>query len=65
MGRRAAQQLLAWLTAQEEQMIALLEELVVAESPSVDPRALERALAIVERELVELGFVVRRAAGAQ
>ena len=65
MGRRAAQQLLAWLTAQEEHTIALLEELVVAESPSVDPRALERALAIVERELVELGFVVRRAAGAQ
>lgn len=63
MTRRAASSLLAWLTERRTEMVALLEELVLAESPSLETDALRRAIEILERELGEVGFVVQRLRG--
>jgi glutamate carboxypeptidase len=65
MTRRSAASVLGWLTERQEEMAALLEELVLAESPSLDPAALRRPLEIVDRELEALGFVGRRLAGGR
>ena len=58
MTMRTAASLLGWLRGQTDEMTALLEELVLAESPSLDPAALERAHAILTRELGALEFDV-------
>jgi len=63
MNGRTAESLLAWLRGRTDDMTALLEELVLAESPSFDPAALGRPLAILARELEALGFLVRRVPG--
>jgi glutamate carboxypeptidase len=60
---RAAATLLAWLTAREEEMVALLEELVLAESPSFDPESLRGPLEILARELEAHDFAVRQIPG--
>ena len=58
MGKRAAATLFTWLDEREAEMTALLRELVMAESPSLEPDALRRPLEILARELEACGLVV-------
>lgn len=58
-----AQMLLAWLEEREPEIVALLERLVSAESPSTDPAAQERPFSIIAGELAALDYVVRRVHG--
>lgn len=59
MTRRTAASVLGWLTEHRLEMDLLLEELVLAESPSLEPDALGRAMQIIERELADVGYVTR------
>lgn len=52
--------LLRWLDEHGEEMLALLERLVRAESPSVDRRAQEGPFRILAAELEGIDYVVRR-----
>jgi glutamate carboxypeptidase len=61
-GRAAA--LRAWLAGRETEIAALLEQLVVAESPSLDPAAQRRAFSILDCAFTEAGYAVRRVNGA-
>jgi glutamate carboxypeptidase len=63
MDRRTAAVLRAWLTEREHEMTALLEELVLAESPSLEPAALSGPHSILTRELEALGHLARPVAG--
>ena len=65
MTTRTAATLLAWLTEHEEEMVTLLEELVLAESPSYSPESLRGPLEILTRELQAQDFVVRHIAGGE
>jgi glutamate carboxypeptidase len=51
--------LLRWLRARETEMVALLEELVRAESPSLDPAALRLVLGLLATEFDALGYRAR------
>ena len=53
----------AWLEEREPEMVALLERLVRAESPSNDPGAQLAPFGILAGELAELGYVARRVRG--
>lgn len=55
--------LLKWLREREVAMVALLEQLVRAESPSLDPVAQERGLELLAGELEEAGYKTRRIRG--
>lgn len=63
MRGRPAAVLHSWLTEREPEMKALLEELVLAESPSLEPAALRGPHSILVRELETLGQVARPVAG--
>jgi glutamate carboxypeptidase len=52
-----------WLQQREPEMVALLERLVRAESPSTDRAAQQAPFAILAGELAALGYVVRRIRG--
>lgn len=58
-----ARRLLDALRAREEQMSELLERLVLAESPSLEPDAQNAAFAILADAFTGLGFDVTRVAG--
>ena len=53
----------AWLEKCEPEMVALLERLVRAESPSTDRAAQQAPFAILAGELAALDYVVRRIRG--
>ncbi|MGZ4393220.1 MAG: M20 family metallopeptidase [Gaiellaceae bacterium] len=55
--------MLAWLRARQDEIVTLLDNLVLAESPSTDFAALERPFAILAKELDQLDYVVRRVRG--
>ena len=59
MVRPAGRVLLTWLREREREMVALLDELVLAESPSTDPAAMRQSFAILARELAQIDYVVR------
>ncbi|HZD88235.1 MAG TPA: M20 family metallopeptidase [Gaiellaceae bacterium] len=52
-----------WLAEREPEMVALLERLVRAESPSTDPAAQRAPFAILAAELTTLDYAVRRIRG--
>jgi glutamate carboxypeptidase len=52
-----------WLEEREPEMVALLERLVRAESPSADPAAQQAPFTILADELAALEYVVRRIRG--
>ncbi|MGZ4370095.1 MAG: M20/M25/M40 family metallo-hydrolase [Gaiellaceae bacterium] len=56
--------LLAWLRQREREIDALLERLVVAESPSLDAAAQRVPFSVLAEELAQLDYVVRRVRGA-
>jgi glutamate carboxypeptidase len=55
--------LLAWLEERQPEMVALLERLVRAESPSTDPAAQRAPFTILADEFVALDYVVRPVRG--
>ncbi|MCI0397842.1 MAG: M20 family metallopeptidase [Chloroflexi bacterium] len=63
MDRTLAGQLLATLSQQEEEMVAFLRRLVLAESPSSTPEAQAQVLAIVQEALQELDYEVELVSG--
>jgi glutamate carboxypeptidase len=58
-----ASTLLAWLRDREPEIVALLERLVGAESPSTDGESQQRPFSILAGELGQLGYTVRRVRG--
>ncbi len=56
-------QVLDWLRAQTSEIVASLERLVSAESPSLDPAAQREPFRLLAGELRELGFEVERIPG--
>lgn len=54
---------LRWLDERRDEMLALLEPLVLAESPSTDPGSQELVLALVGHPLRQLGFRLLRLPG--
>lgn len=58
-----ASQILDYLEGHESAFLDLLEKLVLSESPSENPRAQAPVFDLLEGELAELGFGVRRYAG--
>ncbi|MGZ4419028.1 MAG: hypothetical protein ACXVRV_12755, partial [Gaiellaceae bacterium] len=56
--------LLAWLHDREREIVALLERLVVTESPSLDAAAQRGPFSALAEELTQLDYVVRRVRGA-
>jgi glutamate carboxypeptidase len=63
MDRPPGPVLLAWLRTREDEIVALLNEVVRAESPSTDAAALERLFAILAQEFDQLDYAVRRVRG--
>ncbi|MGZ4393313.1 MAG: M20/M25/M40 family metallo-hydrolase [Gaiellaceae bacterium] len=63
MRRPPGTDLLAWLRTQEHEIVALLDRLVLAESPSTDAAALERPFEILAQQFDQLDYAVRRVAG--
>lgn len=63
MERVQVPRLLAWLRDREPEIVALLERLVLAESPSTDSDAQKRPFSILAEGLGELGYAVRRVPG--
>ncbi len=63
MGGAPGPALLDWLRGREPEMVALLERLVLAESPSQDPAAQRGPFSILAEELDGVGFGVRRIPG--
>jgi glutamate carboxypeptidase len=55
--------LLSWLRDREPEIVALLERLVLAESPSEDPAAQRKPFSILAEELSRVDFAVRRIPG--
>ena len=55
--------MLAWLRTRQDEIVTLLDNLVLAESPSTDVAALERPFAILAKELDQLDYVVHRVRG--
>jgi glutamate carboxypeptidase len=58
-----ASRILAYLRAQRQAMVALLERLALTESPSTDPKAVGRVLSLLTAELEQAGMTVRRFRG--
>lgn len=58
-----AHELHAYLHAQTGEMVRLLSDLVLAESPSSDPATMEAPLSLITEQLTALGFDVRRTPG--
>lgn len=58
-----ASKLLAWLADRELEIVALLERLVLAESPSSDSDAQQQPFSILADELASLGYAVRHVSG--
>ena len=54
-----ARALLSWLNAHQEEMVGLLERLIQAESPSIDPDAQRRPFRILASELERIDYIVR------
>jgi glutamate carboxypeptidase len=54
---------LDWLQGRQEEMAALLNALVIAESPSLAPGSERAALALLAAELDEASFATRRLRG--
>lgn len=63
MQRDRARTVLAWLEEREPEIVALLEQLVRAESPSTDPAAQQATFSILAGELNALNYAVRRVRG--
>jgi glutamate carboxypeptidase len=63
MSRDRTRMLLDWLQEREQEMGALLERLVRAESPSTDSAAQRASFSILAKELGALGYAVRRVHG--
>ncbi|MGZ8793458.1 MAG: M20 family metallopeptidase [Gaiellaceae bacterium] len=63
MNHTPAPRLLAWLNELEAEVVALLERLVVAESPSLDPAAQRGPFSALAEELAQLDYVVRPVRG--
>ncbi len=59
MAAETARRLVAWLDAQRPEMVRLLERLVRAESPSLDPSTQRAPYSILARELAALDYLVR------
>ena len=57
--KETAHQILAWLKDAQEDMVALLRELVLAESPTTSPESQERIQALLREWLRDLGFQIR------
>jgi len=64
VSRKLANQVLKHIQGQQELLISLLRELVVAESPSSDPAVHERARHVFMSALIELGYHVVEAGPA-
>ena len=63
MAADTAEQLLQWLDERRPEMAQLLERLVRAESPSVDPQAQQGPFRILAAELEGIGYLVRPVRG--
>jgi glutamate carboxypeptidase len=63
MQRETASTLLGWLRDREPEIVALLDRLVRAESPSTDPQSQRAPFEILAGELGRLDYVVRRVRG--
>ncbi len=63
MQRDRARRVLAWLEEREPEIVALLERLVRAESPSTDPAAQQAPFSILAAELAALDYAVRPVRG--
>ena len=63
MQRDRALRVLAWLDEREPEIVALLERLVRAESPSTDPAAQQAPFSILAAELAVLDYAVRPVRG--
>ncbi len=62
---KTPRQLLDYLHSRQTEMRSLLEELVLAESPSDVPAAQQKVLALLQKELEERDYRVRRIRGRQ
>ncbi len=63
MDSSPALQALHWLDERRDEMLALLEQLVLAESPSTDPGSQELVFALLGQPLRQLGFRLLRLPG--
>lgn len=61
--RQLAPRILATLREQRQAMIDLLEQLALAESPSLDPASQQRIRELLSAELEQLGFMARQLPG--
>ena len=62
---KTAQQLLGYLHSRQTEMRTMLEELVLAESPSTVPAAQQKVLALLQKALEQRAYRVRRIRGRQ
>ena len=65
MGRKLANKVLKHIQDQQELLLSLLRDLVIAESPSSDPAVHERARHVFMSALIELGYHVIEAGPAE
>ncbi|MGK7875822.1 MAG: M20 family metallopeptidase [Xenococcaceae cyanobacterium] len=65
MAAKTAQRLLDYLHRRQGEMTGLLEQLVMAESPSVVPGAQREVLALLQDALEQRGYRIRRIPGRQ
>ena len=63
MAADTAGQLVHWLDRRRPEMVQLLERLVRAESPSVEPQAQQEPFRILAAELERIGYLVRPVGG--
>lgn len=65
LASKTPRQLLDYLHSRQIEMRSLLEELVLAESPSTVPAAQQKVLALLQKALEQRGYRVRRIRGRQ
>ena len=65
LATQTARQLLDYLHSRQAEMSSLLEELVLAESPSTVPAAQQEVLALLQKALEQRAYRVRRIRGRQ
>lgn len=65
LATKTAQQLLDYLHSRQTEMRTMLEELVLAESPSTVPAAQQKVLALLQKALEQIAYRVRRIRGRQ
>ncbi|MGB5712281.1 MAG: M20/M25/M40 family metallo-hydrolase [Waterburya sp.] len=65
LATKTAQQLLDYLHSRQTEMRTMLEELVLAESPSTVPAAQQKVLALLQKALEQRAYRVRRIRGRQ